>query len=139
MNATQSRKPQIGEVVGYVLDSGPDFGQSRPARILEVFEAQSGTEKVRTLQAPVLVNLKVYTGNIEHEDEDFPDEGDLKFSRCLNLDKLPGTWHFAETVNSNPLPNIQIPRSRIYITPLGVMDEAYPDRVTLWNGMVWCL
>jgi hypothetical protein len=139
MDKSKSRKPEIGEIVSYVLDSGPDFGQIRPAKIIEVFEAQSGTEKARILQAPVLVNLKVYTENIEDEAENFSDDGDLKFSRCLNLDNLPGTWHYPKTVSSNPLPNTQTARSRIYTTSLGVMDEAYPDRVTLWNGMVWCL
>jgi hypothetical protein len=133
------RKPQVGEVVAYVLDSGPDFGQSRPAKIIEVFEAHSGTENLWAVQAPLLVNLKIYTENIEDGIEDFPDTGDLKFSRCLNLEKLPGTWHYPKTVSSNPSPNLQTKRSRIHITPFGVMDEEYPDRVTLWNRMVWYL
>ena len=122
MDKTKLRKPKIGEVVCYVLDSGSDFGQIRPA-----------------LQAPLLVKLKVYTENIEEEIEDFQGTDHLKFSRCLNLEKLPGTWHYPKTDNSNSLTKTQSSRSRIHITALGVVDEDYPDRVILWNRMVWCL
>ncbi|OJV93771.1 MAG: hypothetical protein BGO39_15495 [Chloroflexi bacterium 54-19] len=139
MDKTKLRKPKIGEVVCYVLDSGSDFGQIRPAKIMEVFETQNGTEKLRALQAPLLVNLKVYTENIEEEIEDFQGTDHLKFSRCLNLEKLPGTWHYPKTDNSNSLTKTQSSRSRIHITALGVVDEDYPDRVILWNRMVWCL
>ena len=92
MRSTKLRKPRIGEVVSYVLDSGPNFGQIRPAKIIEVFETHSGTENLRSVQAPILVNLKINTENIEDEVEDFPDAGNLKFSRCLNLEnyQAPG-------------------------------------------------
>lgn len=139
MDKAKLRKPKIGEVVCYVLDSGPDFGQIRPAKIIEVFETQTEAQKLRALQAPLLVNLKVFTENIEEEIEDFQGTGHLKFSKCLNLEKLPGTWHYPKTDSSNSLTKTQTSRSRIRITALGVVDEDYLDSVTLWNRKVWCL